>query len=139
MKLIKSEQKEISFKYLQFDVEPRYWEGAVINGESDEDGDNVPFKFGTQWKPLIDLESGSVVDWPSGVTASFHFKFCDADDYYLLDESKEIIATHNNYYVPDGLLCYGDDGYGDYIIFSVDESGKIINYEQPMLEPENWD
>lgn len=139
MKLIKNEQKEVEFKYLQVDVDPRYWEDAEINGESDEDGDNVPFKVGSQWQPLIDLESGSVVNWPNGVNASFHFKVCDEGEYYLLDESKEIVATHNNHYVPDGVLCYGDNGYGDYIIFSVYENGKIINYEQPMLEPEHWD
>jgi hypothetical protein len=139
MKLIKNTQKEVSYKYLQVDVDPRYWEDAEVNGESDEEGSNVPFKTGSQWKPLIDLESGMVVDWPNGVTASFYFKVCDAGDYYLLDESKNVVATHNNYYVPNGLLCYGDNGFGDYIIFSVDESGKIIGYEKPDLEPEHWD
>ena len=36
MKLIKNEQKEVEFKYLQVDVDPRYWEDAEVNGESDE-------------------------------------------------------------------------------------------------------
>lgn len=139
MKLIKDEQKEIIFRYLQVDVKPEHWGGVKINGEPTESGDNVPFKFGLRWNPLIDLENGVFVDWPTGITASFHFKVCDTGEYYLLDESKKLVATHNNYYVPFDLLCYGDIGYGDYIIFSVDENGKIIWYEKPHLEPEHWD
>jgi len=138
MKLIKNTQKEVSYKYLQVVADPIYWEDAEVNGESDEEGNNVPFKINSQWKPLINLESGMVVDWPNGVTASFHFKVCDAGEYYLLDDNKQVVATHNNYYVPDGVLCYGDNGFGDWIIFSVDESGKIIGYEKPDLDPEHW-
>lgn len=139
MQLTINESKTIEFKYLQVDAYVRYWEDAEINGESDESGSNVPLKSGSSWRPLINLESGVILSWPKGVVASFYFKVCDAGDYSLLNESHEIVATHNNYYVPDGLLCYGECGYGDYIIMSVDENGKIENYRKPNLTEEHWD
>jgi hypothetical protein len=34
-------------------------------------------------------------------------------------------------------LCHGDNGFGDYIIFSVNESGQIDNYVN-RLDAEDW-
>lgn len=123
-------------KYLKVEADVRYWDDAYINGEQDESGKNVPFKDGSTWIPVIDLENGLVVDWPKGVTGDFHFKVCDAGTYYLLDSDKNIIASRFNNYVPDGL-CHGDRGYGDYIIFKVDGDGKIENYKL-SLDDDDW-
>jgi len=116
-------------KYLKVEADVRYWDGATINGTSSEQGENVPFKNGATWEPVIDLDQGLVVNWPQGVIAYFHFKVCDLCDYHMLDENKKVIASRFNNYVPDGL-CHGDKGYGDYIIFSVGADGKIDKYSK---------
>jgi hypothetical protein len=126
-------------RYLKVEAQVRYWEDATINGENDEDGDNVPFKSGDIWAPIVDIENGVIVDWPIGVVANIHFKVCDAGECFLLDEDKNKIAKYNNYYVPDEFLCHGDDGYGDYIILDICESGKIKNYRKPSIDEELWD
>ena len=59
-------------KYLKVEADVRYWDGATINGTSSEQGENVPFKNGATWEPVIDLDQGLVVNWPQGVIADFH-------------------------------------------------------------------
>lgn len=85
---------------------------------------------------MIDIDNGLVVDWPEGVEASFHFKVCDAGSYYLLDSDKKIVASIFDNYVPDGL-CHGDNGYGDYIIFSVNGNGEINKYSN-KVNADDW-
>jgi hypothetical protein len=122
-------------RFLKIEADVRYWEDARINGEESETGENVPFKAGGAFCPTIDLDNGTVLDWPEGVVADFHFKVCDAGDYHLLDENKNIIASILNNYVPSGV-CHGDNGYGDYIIFSVNGSGEIAKYRKSIDELE---
>jgi hypothetical protein len=114
-------------KYIKVEAAVRYWDDATINGDNSESGDLVPFKIGDLWLPVIEIYTGKIIDWPQGSVADFHFKVCDAGTYHLLDENMEVIASREDNYVPDGL-CHGDQGYGDYIIFSVDETGQILKY-----------
>lgn len=124
-------------KYLKISAPVRYWEDAEINGvEVKEDGSDVPFKNGGLWEPVIDIESGEIVDWPKGVEAFFHFKVVDAGNYFLLNSEKEVLLSIFENYVPSGL-CHGDSGYGDYIIFRVDATGKIVNY-QNKIDEDDW-
>jgi len=120
-----------SAKYLMVEAQVRYWDDAEINGERSESGDHVPFKFNDVWVPVINIETGEVMDWPKDTKASFHFKVCDAGSYFLLDENNKKIASRFNNYVPSGL-CHGDQGYGDYIIFNVGTYGKIENYRNAI-------
>lgn len=136
MKLTLNQEKQVEAKYIQVLAAVRYWDDASVNGESDENGANVPFKHGDIWEPLIDIDNGLVVDWPEGVEVDFHFKVCDSGSYHLLDEDKNILASIINNYVPDGL-CHGDRGYGDYIIFSVNGNGGIEKYSN-KVDADDW-
>lgn len=137
MKITVIKKEEIEACFLQVMANVRYWDDAEINGKTDVTGEGVPFKNGDLWEPLIDIEKGIVVNWPKGTTAKFHFKICDSGSYHLLDENAEnIIASIDNNYVPSGL-CHGDNGYGDYIIFSVNEDGSIVDYSN-KISPEDW-
>lgn len=74
----------------------RYWEDAGINGAADGNGD-IPFRQGDLWKPVIELETGRVIDWPQGTEAKIHFKVCDQGEYWLEDaEGKRL--KWNGYY-----------------------------------------
>jgi hypothetical protein len=117
-------------------AEVRYWEDATVNGEEDTDGSRIPLKRGDMWKPTIELATGRVLDWPQGTTADIHYKVCDAGEYWLEDaEGKRL--KYKGDYVPDDLLCMGGEGYGDYIILTINAAGIIENWN-PKLEGKEW-
>ena len=125
--------------YLLVDAGVRYWEDACINGDEDFDGDLIPFRNGDRWQPVIRLADGVIEDWPAGVAASIFYKVCDDGVYHLLDEGRQVIAKWKGDYVPDSFLCIGEDGFGDYIGLEVDAHGKILGWQQPRVDPSEWE
>jgi len=124
--------------HLEVDAGVRYWEDAVVNGVTDDNGSLIPGRDGDGWHVRIDLEHGRIEDWPSGTTADIHYKVCDEGVYWLTDAVGKRIAQWGGYYVPDAFLCHGDEGFGDYIIMKVGEDGAIAGYRRPAIEPERW-
>jgi hypothetical protein len=43
-----------------------------------------------------------------------------------------------DYYVPNDLLCIGDNGYGDYILLQVSGDGTVTGWKKPQLDAEEW-
>lgn len=127
-------------KFLIVEAGVRYWDDAVVNGEQDtEDGDLIPFNDKGIWRPIIRLQDGQILNWPEGVTADIHYKVCDSGEYFLSEDSVTKNWKWKGHYVPNRLLCVGDNGYGDYIIFKVGQDGKIIDWVEPELDEEHWD
>lgn len=126
------ETKTALVKFLQVEAGVRYWEDAMVNGIEDEDGSRIPCRSGDCWAPLIDLDTGKIEAWPSGTTASLHFKVCDAGVYSLLDANKNEVVKIDGY-VPK-IMCPGGDGYGDYIIMDVGSNGKIAKWRIDLSE-----
>lgn len=124
--------------YLLVDAGVRYWEDADVNGVEDTEGTLIPDRQGDRWKPLIELATGRIKDWPQGTTARVHYKVCDDGNYFLVDERFLIIRRWDGDYVPDRFLCVGDCGYGDYIIFNVSADGVIIGWKRPNIDAEEW-
>ena len=145
--IVNIKNKEVNVGYLQVDAGVRYYEDTVVNGADDislygSKGEGVPripcvvrvkdkptsciYSDHYRWRPLIDVSNGRIVNWKKGVTANVHYKVCDEGLYYLLDSNKQQIARVESY-VPALLDPYGD-GYGDYIIFSVDADGYIKDW-----------
>lgn len=125
-------------KFIEVGADVRYWEDATVNGKEDSDGTLIPCRNRNSWEPVIDLETGQILNWPAGIEADIHYKVCDAGEYWLLDATKQRIAKWNGYYVPDDILCVGDNGYGDYIIFKVGADGIVIGWKKPYLDAEQW-
>ena len=111
---------------------------ATINGAEDINGNLVPLREGQLWKPVIELSTGKIRDWPEGTTAYIHYKVCDAGRYWLADANGKLIWKWLGDYVPDRLLCIGDNGYGDYIIMDVEADGHILGWVSPVLNSEEW-
>ncbi|WP_273430546.1 hypothetical protein [Chitinibacter tainanensis] len=130
---------EVEVKYLIVEAEVRYWEDAEVNGVEDEDGALIPCRNGDSWNPTIRLDDGQIIDWPSGTTAEIHYKVCDAGQYFLAKDDRKKFLQWKGDYVPNDLLCIGDNGYGDYIILSVGEDGKIKGWTEPKLEANQWE
>jgi hypothetical protein len=121
--------------YLKADCGVRYWEDATVNGTQDEGGTLIPHREGDVWRPLIDLDTGVVVNWPEGTEASIHYKVCDAGRYALLDHKMDEVLSIDGY-VPS-IMCPEGGGYGDYVIMNIDSSGKIANWEADLSAFEN--
>ena len=125
-------EKEVDLRFLRIQANVRYWEDATVNGVEDENGDLIPFRCGDIWNPIIDINKGTVIDWPEDVEANIHYKVCDAGSYQLSDGAGNVCLKIDEYYVPR-IACPEGGGYGDYIIMNIDGSGKIANW------PENPD
>lgn len=121
------------------DARVRYWEDATVNGISDEEGNLIPLKEDESWKPVVELATGRIKNWPEGTTADIHYKVCDDGDYWLADSEGKKMAKWKGDYVPDRFLTVGEErGYGDYIILEVDGEGNIAGWERPEIDADEW-
>jgi len=136
---MKTNSDHSKYTYLIVEACVRFWEDAKINGFSDHEGSLVPFKDDDIWKPVIELATGRIKDWPADKEADIYFKVCDAGDYWLADDQLNKLAKWYDHYVPDSFLAIGEDGFGDYIIMQVDKSGQIIGWETPEIDPDQWE
>lgn len=127
MKIKLTIEKDFEVKFLQVEASVRYWQDSIVNGEEDVKGDLIPCREGDLWKPLIDIETGVILNWVIGKTAQIHYKVCDCGVYTLLDEDRNPILSKEGY-VPK-IMCPKDSGYGDYIIMDIDENGQIADWE----------
>lgn len=94
---------------------------------------------GLYWSPVIELDSGNIINWDNGVEASVCIKVRDNGRYLLLDVNKSAIYSRDDEYVPDAYLVHSiEQGYGDYIQFDVCEDGKIFNYKKPHFNNNEW-
>ena len=126
MKLKINIKVEIDVVYLKVRVGVRYWKTATIDGIEDVEGDLIPCREGDDWCPIIEIESGKIINWDQGKTADIHYKVCDDGDYYLLNQDQNVELEKNGYVLD--CLSIDDNGYGDYIILKVDENGLIENW-----------
>lgn len=117
--------KEFDIEYLFVEAGVRRWEDGIINGIEDKDG-NIPCRDGDCWKPLININTGKIVNWTQGVKASIHYKVCDNGTYKLLDINMELIKKIRDY-VPK-ILSPKVEGWGDYITMDIDSDGQISNW-----------
>jgi len=124
--------------HLIVEAEVRYWEDTTVNGVEDSDGSLVPLRKGKNWCPVIELATGKISDWPQGTVAEVHYKVCDQGEYWLANSTGSRVAKRKGHYVPDDLLCVGDRGYGDYIIFNVGADGTIAGWTPPTIDPSEW-
>ena len=118
--------KEFDVEYLFVEAGVRYWEDGVINGVEDKDG-NIPCRDGDCWKPLININTGKIINWTQGVRANIHYKVCDNGTYKLLDANMELIKKIRDY-VPK-MLSPKEEGWGDYIIMDIDADGQIKDWK----------
>lgn len=134
MKVTVKIEKEVEIKTLEAKAGVRYWEDSTVNGVDDNyNGDLIPCRVGDYWCPVIDIDSGVILNWSKGVKAEVHYKVCDDGSYYLKDVDGNVALSIENDYVPS-ILCPKENGFGDYIIMDVDEDGKIENWKADIKD-----
>jgi len=118
---------KVNAVYLRAVCGVRYWDDGEVNGkQDDEDTPTIPFATNGNWAPLIDIDTGHIVDWPEGTTASVHYKVCDDGRYELLDADCNVL-TRIDGYVPR-IMSPKENGYGDYVIMDIEADGKIADW-----------
>lgn len=117
---------EYDAKYLRADCGVMYWEDARVDGVNDDDGKLIPCRNFDTWSPLIEIDTGTIVGWPKGTIADLHYKVCDEGKYTLLDANREKIVSKQGY-VPD-IMSPGGQGYGDYVIMTINGDGRIADW-----------
>ena len=132
------EEKQVEVKTLHVKAHVRYWEDAEINGVEDTDGTLTPCKEGELWCPIIDLDTGIILNWEQGKEAKIHFKVCDSGSYFIKNEKGYDVLLIEDDYVPS-IMSPGGDGYGDYIIMNIDKYGRIENWKPDLSDFENRD
>lgn len=126
----KTHKKELKVKTLHVSAGARYFEDSTANGIEDSNH-QMPCIKGDYWCPIINIDTGQIINWENGVEADIHYKVCDDGIYTIKDENNNVIITKEGY-VPD-CLCPDDEGYGDYIIMNINKDG-FINKWKPDFE-----
>ncbi len=132
MKMELAIKKEFDVKYLAVTAGIRYAEDVTVNGEQCDDLAEIPCNDGDYWQIMIEVDTGVIINWPKGKTADIHAKVCDDGTYSLLDANKQEIKNIEGYVLD--CLAINDRGYGDYIIMTIDESGKIKDWKPKFEE-----
>lgn len=128
-KVVVTQEKEVDLSRINLKSNTRYWEDFEIDGERSEDGSNVPFRDGSFWTPVIDIDGGRILGWPDGMTAKTHSKVCDECSFEIIDGNGNVVFRQENDYVPS-FLSPTESGYGDYIILEIDQKGLIKGFER---------
>lgn len=148
MKITNKKHVEVEAIFLKADATVRYWQDSEIDGVEDNDCEEEPNEpqmpcaeyvgeqdkclraYNWHWRPIIDINTGRIVNWSNGVTASIHYKVCDEFYCDILDEEENIVCSYDGY-VPH-CMCPKENGYGDYIILDIDENGSIRDWNPEL-------
>ncbi len=127
--------QQIDAKFLVVRAGVQYWEDTLVNGEEegDIDGKLIPCRVGEYWWPVIDVDSGVITNWTPGVTAKVCYKICEDGYYSVMNSLGKAIFGVGQCYVPNVLDTSGK-GYGKHIIMSIDETGKIAEWNGALLQ-----
>lgn len=125
-------KKSLDVKYLYAELGVRYWDDGIVNGIEDDEGQLIPLRKGDYWCLNIDVDGGFIVNWPKGTVADVHYKVCDDGLYILRNEYNKKLFEVEECYVPS-ILSPGGDGFGDYVIMSIDETGYIDDWDPRRL------
>ena len=117
------------------DTYVRYWEDTDVNGQPDNcDTPKIPCAVKSDcgdyyWKPIIDIETGQILNWQQGVTAKVHYKVCDEFACKVIEQRAGITNLIKDYegYVPD-FMCPSGEPDGDYIVMDIDGRGYIKDW-----------
>ncbi len=127
MKIKIKVEKVVDVKTLHVEAVGMYWEDATVNGKEDTEGNLIPCRKDDAWCPIINVDTGIILNWKKGTVADIHYKVRDGGRYWLKDADGETVASIEDGYVPS-LLSPEEEGYGDYMIMKVDKNGQIGNW-----------
>jgi hypothetical protein len=119
--------------WLHAEMEPRYWEDALVCGVEDFGGVLIPLRDGDRWDIWIEIATGRIDGWPTGTVADVHYKVCDQGDYALCGPDRQVIRRTGDggSYVPE-CMSPKEAGYGDYVIMDIGPDGVIAGWRPDL-------
>lgn len=89
---------------------------------------DYPCRDGLAWYITVDVSTGQIRNWPTGVAAEpldLGMEVRDGGGYFLLDPDGKILAQLVKDYVPRCI----PSGYRDYVCFKINATGLITNWQ----------
>jgi hypothetical protein len=117
----------------------RYWEDSDVNGvEDDADNPRIPCaekvnRFEYHWRPIIEIETGHIINWTKGVRAEITYKVCDEFRCGLKTGLDKSSVFEYAGYVPE-IMYPREQGFGDYIEMDIDADGNIADWDAQKLQ-----
>lgn len=90
------------------------------------DNPECPCIDGHQWRPIININTGKIINWDAPIKCHVFAKVCDEFKCKIKGLNGEDIINYEGY-VPS-FMAIEDSGYGDYIDMIVEEDGIIKNW-----------
>lgn len=139
-------------KQILVSCQPRYWNDSEVNGKEDidfittrgeglphipcaeqikDEPDNCIYSDHWAWRPVINVETGQIINWDEQVSAYIHYKVCDEFECIFQDEKGLIITQYDGYVPP--FMYPKREGFGDYIILDIDELGYIQHWDENLV------
>lgn len=139
-------------KRILVSCQPRYWNDSEVNGKEDIDflttrgegqpqipcaeqikdkPDNCIYSDHWVWRPVIDVETGQIINWDKQVDVFVHYKVCDGFECIFQDSEGLIIKQYEGYVPP--FMYPKREGFGDYIILDIDECGYIQHWDKELV------
>ena len=117
-------------KYLKAVIDNPYYEDFEVNDKEIESWDELPSCMKGADGDIefaVDIETGKILGWEEGTTFVACSKVRDSGTYWLMDGDYDRAIPSLNRYVPCMLDTRGD-GFGDYMQFTVDTHGYIVDF-----------
>ena len=85
----KERQRKRAAKYLKLNAGVWYLDDVKANGiRKDESDPKILFDETGEDVPIIDIDTGQIINWPKGIAANIHYKICDNGTHCLFDDEK---------------------------------------------------
>lgn len=107
--------KQIKINFVQITFPVRASDGIPAD---------FPMRTGNTWSAFVKIDSGEIVNWPTGKSGEIYEKVRDSGSYALITEEGERFELYQEY-VPHGVV---PGEYGDYVELKIDETGRITNW-----------
>jgi hypothetical protein len=139
MKCKITKETEYDVRFMVVDTCVRYWEDTDVDGvEDDAVNPRIPCaqridEFEVHWQPVIEVETGRIINWAKGVRAEVTYKVCDEFRCKLKTEMDKPSVYRYVGYVPK-IMYPRENGYGDYIEMNIDTEGYIEGWNAKMLQ-----
>lgn len=138
-------EKEINLRYAKCEIGVSYWEDSEVNGVWDnDDNPTMPCieeypsynnKMEKMWCPIIDLDTGQIINWKQGTTARTNYKSRDENIVKIIDDNDNIVCEYDGY-VPRFLAPDNPNWFSgeDYVEMTIDENGFIHNFNNDLKD-----
>lgn len=153
MKVEMIKKIEVDIVTIEVDTVIRYWGDTDVDGSPDIDfyeskgigqpripcaeqvkkaPDDCIYSNHWRWRPIIEIETGRILNWRKGVSARVHYKVCDEFGCIFKNSQGNVIEGYEGY-VPK-FMCPKTEGDGDYIIMNINTDGYIDGWNKSFIE-----